>query len=134
MIIDSSALMALINAEPIAEAIEKELEQALILRLSAATYVEIHAVLIRTKRPEQRERLNDYMRSFNVQIEPFTPEQAEIAARAYRDYGRGSGHPANLNLGDVYSYALAKTHHEPVLCTGDDLSRTDLRTRPEPTA
>ncbi|MFQ6539295.1 type II toxin-antitoxin system VapC family toxin [Aphanothece stagnina] len=134
MTVDTSAVFTVLLQEPGFEAVAREFEQAEELRISAATLVECHAVAIRGKNPELVHNLVGFLKSYGIIVEPFTPEQAEIAARAYRDYGRGSGHPANLNLGDVYSYALAKTHHEPVLCTGDDLSRTDLRTRPEPTA
>ena len=58
---------------------------------------------------------------------PFDEEQATIAGDAYRDYGKGSGHPARLNLGDCYAYALASQTGEPLLYKGDDFSHTDLR-------
>ena len=60
-------------------------------------------------------------------IEPVTAEQAKIARQAYRDYGRGSGHRANLNFGDCFSYALARVKREPLLYKGDDFVHTDLR-------
>lgn len=62
-----------------------------------------------------------------VTIEPVTPEQAIIARQAYRDYGKGSGHPAVLNLGDCFAYALAKDLNEPLLYRGDDFGHTDIR-------
>ena len=58
---------------------------------------------------------------------PFTAEQALIARAAYRDYGKGSGHPAQLNLGDCFAYALAKDSGEPLLYKGDDFGHTDVR-------
>jgi ribonuclease VapC len=61
-------------------------------------------------------------------IEPFTAEQAQIARQAYRDYGRGSGHAANLNLGDCFAYALAREKRQPLLYKGDAFRHTDLRT------
>ena len=59
-------------------------------------------------------------------VEPVTREDAEIARAAYRDFGKGSGHPAGLNFGDCFAYALAKSMREPLLCKGDDFSRTDV--------
>jgi ribonuclease VapC len=66
------------------------------------------------------------MERFNIQIEPVTPEQAMIARQAYRDFGRGSGHPAGLNFGDCFSYALARDKREPMLWKGDDFGHTGL--------
>ena len=66
-------------------------------------------------------------RSSEIVIEPVTAEQAKIARHAYRDYGRGSSHPANLNFGDCFSYALARDKREPILYKGDDFIHTDLR-------
>ena len=63
---------------------------------------------------------------FGVETIAFDAEQARLASDAYRDYGRGSGHPANLNLGDCYSYALAAQRNEPLLFVGDDFTHTDL--------
>lgn len=60
-------------------------------------------------------------------IEPVTPEQAIIARQAHRDYGKSSGHPAALNLGDCFAYALAKDLNEPLLYRGDDFGHTDIR-------
>jgi ribonuclease VapC len=64
-------------------------------------------------------------RSKIFQIEPVTAAQAKIARQAYRDYGKGSGHPANLNFGDCFSYALARDKREPILYKGDDFVHTD---------
>jgi ribonuclease VapC len=60
-------------------------------------------------------------------VEPFTEEQAQIARQAYRDYGKGSGHRAQLNFGDCFSYALARVKREPLLFKGDDFVHTDVR-------
>jgi len=60
-------------------------------------------------------------------IEPVTVEQARIARQAYRDFGRGSGHRANLNFGDCFAYALARVKREPLLFKGDDFTHTDVR-------
>ena len=61
-----------------------------------------------------------------IVVEPVTREQAEIARAAYRDFRKGSGHPAGLNFGDCFAYALAKSTREPLLFKGDDFSHTDV--------
>ena len=71
--------------------------------------------------------LDTFLAEFSIRIEPVTAEQAKIARQAYRDYGRGSGHPANLNFGDCFTYALARDKRESVLYKGDDFVHTDLR-------
>ena len=72
-------------------------------------------------------RLDELLREAGVIIEPVTERQATIARQAYRDYGKGSGHPASLNFGDCFSYALAKDLGEPLLYKGDDFGHTDIR-------
>ena len=71
--------------------------------------------------------LDDLIDNFKIVVEPFTAEQAEIARQAYRDYGKGSGHRAQLNFGDCFSYALARVKREPLLFKGDDFVHTDVR-------
>ena len=65
--------------------------------------------------------------AYGIEIEIFDAEQARVAAQAYRDYGRGSGHHARLNPGDSYSYALAQIAGEPLVFLGDDFIHTDIR-------
>jgi ribonuclease VapC len=72
-------------------------------------------------------QLDDVIVRAGITIEPVTVEQARIARQAYRDYGKGSGHKANLNFGDCFSYALAREKREPILYKGDDFVHTDLR-------
>ena len=67
-----------------------------------------------------------FREEFDISVEPVTINQARIARQAYRDYGRGSGHPANLNFGDCFSYALAHEKREPILFKGDDFIHTAL--------
>ena len=66
------------------------------------------------------------MRTFPIQIEPVTKEQAVIALDAYEKFGKGSGHPASLNYGDLFAYALAKQFGEPLLFKGEDFIHTDI--------
>ena len=95
--------------------------------MSAATYLELSIVIDSRNDPAMSREVDDFLERFSVIIEPVTPDQARIARQAYRDYGRGSGHPANLNFGDCFSYALARTMREPILFKGDDFIHTDLR-------
>ena len=76
--------------------------------------------------PVARRRFDDLLREAGISVEPVTEEQARLAREAYRDFGRGSGHPAKLNFGDCFAYALAKAMDEPLLFKGEDFSRTDV--------
>jgi ribonuclease VapC len=70
--------------------------------------------------------LDELVERFDIRIEPVTAEQAKIARQAYRDFGKGSGHPAGLNFGDCFSYALAREKREPLLWKGNDFGHTDV--------
>lgn len=72
-------------------------------------------------------RFDDLLEALGVEIEELSGAQARVARRAYQDFGRGSGHPAKLNLGDTFSYALAITEREELLFRGDDFGHTDVR-------
>lgn len=78
-------------------------------------------------RPEISRLVDRLLDDYGIQVEAVDADQARVAAQAYRDYGRGSGHPARLNLGDTYSYALAQVTGEPLLFRGDDFTHTDIR-------
>jgi ribonuclease VapC len=97
------------------------------LCMSAASYLETAIVIDSRREPVMSAGLDDLIADTEIIIEPVTPEQARVARQAYRDYGRGSGHPANLNFGDCFSYALARAKREPILYKGDDFVHTDLR-------
>lgn len=125
MIVDTSAIVALLLDEPRAPEIARLLAEGP-ARMSAATLVELHAVAASRLSAVQRRRVERLLREADVEIVPFTAEQAEVAGQALRDFGRGSGHPARLNLGDAFSYALAATTGEPLLFIGDDFTHTDL--------
>lgn len=127
MILDSSALVAILKGEPEAAAFKTALLAAREVFLSAASYFETCIVVDGYKSAILRARLEEIMEEAQIQITPFTLEQARIAREAYRDYGRGSGHPANLNFGDCFAYALARDKREPLLYKGDDFRHTDLR-------
>jgi ribonuclease VapC len=127
MIVDSSALIAIVKKEPDWWSYAERLNMASHSEISAATYVEVSVVLERLKDPTLNHDIDDLIDRFNIRMEPVTVEQALIARQAYRDYGRGSGHAANLNFGDCFSYALARVKREPILFKGDDFGHTDLR-------
>jgi ribonuclease VapC len=127
MIVDSSALVAILKREPEQAAFSALLEAASDLHISAATYLETAMVIDRPRDPGIGRMLDDVIERSRIIIEPVTAEHARIARQAYRDYGRGSGHPANLNFGDCFSYALARARREPILFKGDDFVHTDLR-------
>ena len=126
MIVDTSALVAVLRGEPEADRIIRTVLASGGAKIAAPTLVELYAVADSRDVPEQRRRLDDLLTDLGVVAVPFTVEHAAIAREAYRDYGRGSGHPARLNLGDTHSYALARATGESLLFVGDDFTRTDL--------
>lgn len=127
MIVDSSALIAIIKREADWLPLSQAIDAANSLSMSAASYLETAIVLDGARDLVQSARLDDLILEVGIVIEPVTLEQARIARQAYRDYGRGSGHRANLNFGDCFSYALARVKREPILFKGDDFAHTDLR-------
>lgn len=126
MIVDTSAVVALLRAEPEAPAFAAAIERARSPRMSAAGYVETAAVIDQARDPVVSRALDELVDVAGIGIEPVTEGQARLAREAYRDFGRGSGHPAGLNFGDCFSYALAKETGEPLLFKGQDFSRTDV--------
>lgn len=127
MIVDTSAIVAIALGEPGAQEAKEALARSATSRMSAPSYVELCAVVQRTNRPEIGRLVDRLLAAYGVEIEAFDADQARVAAQAYRDYGRGSGHPARFNLGDTYSYALATVTGEPLLFRGDDFGHTDIR-------
>ena len=126
MIVDSSAVVGILMSEEGAEALFDAMASAQNRRMSAATFVEVCVVIDSSRDPVKSGRLDDLLRRFDMEIVDVTKEQAHIARAAYRDFGTGSGHPARLNFGDCFSYALAKATGEPLLFRGDDFGHTDL--------
>lgn len=132
MIVDSSALVAILTNEEESAALSVVLDSPEVVRLSAASYLETSIVIDKYRDPALSAMLDDMILDSEIVIEPVTPEQARIARQAFRDYGRGSGHPANLNFGDCFSYALAREKREPILFKGEDFIHTDLRPAVKP--
>jgi len=127
MIVDTSALIAILRDEPEAVLCAKAIAKAAIRRVSAANYVEAAAVIDASRDPVASRRFDDLLREAAFVIEPVTAVQARLAREAYRDYGKGSGHPAKLNFGDCFAYALAKDSGELLLFIGSDFAHTDIR-------
>lgn len=126
MIVDTSAIVAIVLGEKHSDDLAEMLTDATAPKMSAATAVEVNAVLTRRLRPEDQRRVERLLDVWGIELVPFDAKQAQIASRAYRDYGRGSGHPAALNLGDCFAYALAEVSGESLLYVGDDFVHTDI--------
>jgi ribonuclease VapC len=126
LIVDTSALIAILRDEPDAVRYAEAIEAADLRRMSAGTYVEAGAVVDSARDPVVSRQLDALIGAAGIAIETVTAAHARIAREAYRDFGKGSGHPAGLNFGDCFSYALAKAMDEPLLFKGDDFVHTDV--------
>jgi len=122
VILETSAIVAILRDEPEAADFTQAIEDADSVSVSAATVVEAHLVLGHARRTDLDALL---ARSF-ARVHPVTADHAEHARRAHDRYGRGSGSRARLNFGDCFSYALAKATGEPLLFKGDDFGHTDI--------
>lgn len=122
MIVDTSALVAILTGEDDGDALLETLVHESSVRISAATLLEAGIVLDSRTAPQQRERLDDLLAALEIDIVPFDTDQWKVARQAYRDFGRGSGHPAGLNLGDCFAYALHRVSAEPLLYKGNDFA------------
>lgn len=127
MIVDSSAIVAMVEQEGIARSLFAVIGQLPTVAMSAGTYVETCIVIDRRPDPMLARRLDAMLTNLAVRIEPVTETQARIARAAYRDFGKGSGHRAGLNFGDCFSYALAIDTDRPLLFVGNDFAHTDVR-------
>ena len=125
MVIDSSALAAILLDEPERHRFDRLIQADRVRLISAATLVEISIVIDSRKRDAGVRELDLFLNRAGIEIIPVTPEQAQVARLAYRDFGRGR-HPARLNFGDCFAYALAKISGEPLLCKGNEFAKTDL--------
>ena len=122
IVVDTSALMAVVLNEPDAQRISEELENADDIAISAATMAECLIVAAMRNVGSEMQRLIDEL---GFEIASVTPAAAQRAARAYERWGKGV-HPAGLNFGDCFAYALAEERACPLLYVGDDFSRTDM--------
>jgi ribonuclease VapC len=127
VIVDTSALIAVLAGEPDAEAMLEAMAAADILAISAASYLEAGIVIDSLGDPVKSRRLDELLTALEIDVVDVSVEQAVIARAAFRDFGKGSGHPAGLNFGDLFAYALAKDTATPLLYKGDDFGHTDVR-------
>jgi ribonuclease VapC len=125
MVLDTSAIVAILLDEPERPTFDRLIEDDRTRLVSVVTRVEATFVIEGRKGAPGRERLDRFFRLTGAEVVAATPEQFEIACTAFRRYGKGR-HPAGLNLGDVFAYALAKITGEPLLFKGDDFARTDI--------
>lgn len=126
MMLDSSALLAMLLREPGYERLLEALDAAEAVSVGAPTLAEAKIVLGARVGFERAFLLDELLRQMDAEVVPFGREHADEAVRAYRRFGKGR-HPAALNFGDAMSYAMAKLSGEPLLYVGDDFSRTDVQ-------
>ena len=125
MIVDSSALLAVLLREPDSERYETAIATAAGGRMSAVNRLETSIVVEGRGGAAAGHELDTFLERAGIEPAPVTTEQVQVARIAWRRFGKGN-HPARLNLGDCFAYALAKSAGEPLLYKGDDFSRTDI--------
>jgi ribonuclease VapC len=125
MVIDSSALVAIMLGEPSRAALITEVVRGETV-IAAPSLLETHMVLKMHFGDATGSQISQTLREFDIQVVEFTPDQAVVATRAFDEFGKGR-HPASLNFGDCIAYALAKTTHQRLLFVGQDFSQTDVR-------
>ena len=129
MVVETSAVLAILLAEPEAAEFAQLIEDDPAPLISAASVLEAGIVLISRHGLDARGDLQDLLEQGGLQVEPVTAEQAELALDAYQRYGKGR-HRAGLNFGDCFAYALCKATGQPLLFKGQDFSQTDIATVP----
>jgi ribonuclease VapC len=127
IVLDTSAIYALLIKEPEADQMEAIIGSAPRRILSAFTAFETRTVIWRRFGLRYVGYVEDFLRDIDAELHPFDARQSDLASVAYRKYGKGSGHRANLNLGDCPAYALATSLDLPLLYKGNDFRHTDVR-------
>ncbi len=122
MIVDSSSIIAIIRAEPEAQHFIAAIVGKAEVLISAANYFETSIVIDKDGNPALSARLDLLLKKLEIEIAPVTASQAKLARQAYRDFGRNSGHPAKLNFGDCFAYALTMERGDELLFKGDDFA------------
>lgn len=126
MVLDSSALVAILQDEPERRAFNERIEAAAEVRISAANLLEARIVLFTRFGESAVQALDAFLLRARIIVVEVSPRDAELAFDAYRRYGKGTGHPAGLNYGDCFAYALAKRSAASLLFKGRDFALTDL--------
>ena len=125
MILDTSALVAVLFGEPEADTYTRLIHNSDRCLMSAGSFLELSIVIERQTGPEVARQCDMFFRRAGIIVEPFTVEQAHIARQAFHDFGKGR-HAAGLNFGDCFAYALTKIAGEPLLFKGEDFKKTDV--------
>jgi ribonuclease VapC len=125
VIVDTSALVAIFYGEPEGPEFTRLIHDAPVCRISVASLIELSMVIEGQLGPDAARQADAYLRRAGVAVEPITIEQGQLARQAFLDFGKGQ-HPAGLNFGDLFSYALSKATGEPLLFKGADFRRTDV--------
>ena len=125
MIIDSSALIAILYEEPEAPLYDRMISQAPRPRMSVANFLEATMVVESRDDDEKGSELERLRERLDIELVPVTLDQMRVAQRAWRKFGKGND-PAALNYGDCFAYALASVSAEPLLFKGDDFAQTDI--------
>jgi ribonuclease VapC len=126
MILDTSAMVAILYREPEAADFARLIHDAETCRISVANYVELSMVIESQLGSEGMRQAEAFFRRAGIVVEPVTIEQGELARQAFLDFGKGR-HTAGLNFGDCFSYALARATGEPLLFKGADFGQTDIK-------
>lgn len=127
IVLDTSAIYALLLKEPEADQVETVIANAPRRILSTFTAFETRTVIWRRFGLRYVAYVDDFLRDIEAELHAFDARQSELASAAYRKYGKGSGHKAQLNLGDCPPYALAISLDRPLLYKGNDFRHTDVR-------
>ncbi len=126
MVVDTSALLAILFQEPEAERFARAIVAAARRLVSAGTLLETGIVLQARHGDEGARDLDLLLYKLGLEVAPVTERQARLAQRAYRQYGKGQHHPAVLNFGDCFAYALARDTGDPLLFKGEAFALTDV--------
>ena len=125
LVVDSSAILAILLAESDSDQILSAINSNS-CAMSAGNYLESAIVVDSMKDPVAIRKFDALIKEAGIEILSVDATQVDVARAAYRDYGKGSGHPARLNFGDVFAYALASTTNRELMCKGDDFIKTDI--------
>jgi ribonuclease VapC len=126
MIVDTSALVAILRNEPEARRLVEALENASIAQIIAPSVLELCMVMLNTTAPEGLSRIRRMLHDLGIVTIPFTAEMADVAVQSFLLFGKGRGHKAQLNFGDCMAYAASKVEAMPLLFKGEDFAHTDV--------
>jgi ribonuclease VapC len=126
MMVDTSAVVAILRNEPEAEKFTNILEAARRSMMVAPNYLELCMVLLGNKEPPALRKVRETLNELGIRVIGFTPEMADVAVSAFERFGKGRGSKANLNFGDCIAYAASKVENAPLLFKGEDFRLTDV--------